>query len=110
MDPTTVLIALLSTGTLVGIVVAVFNYVRDSRSGSRAKVRDVMEDLVRNANSQEERADRERHRANEAENERDNWRAAAARYAMQLIRAGIEPIPPFGEAWPGEPPTAPPKG
>lgn len=121
MDTTTLIAIVFGGGGLAAFLVALFNGLRDIRGGSRARIRDVMDDLSRNADNAEKRADEaetrtrqvrneyeerlnnSRRQLNEAENARDLWRMAAARYAMQLMKANIDPIPPFGEGWPQDP-------
>lgn len=86
MDVSTVVAALLGGGG-VAFLGAMFQGITALRTGARAREREAIDDLGR----QRDDAD-ERYRW--AARDRDYYCRIAARYAAQLIRAGLEPDPP----------------
>lgn len=85
LDVTTV-VSLLLGGGAVATLTAGFKGISALRSGARAREREAVDDLGK----WRDEADRARRLA---ERDRDFWRNVAARYAGQLARAGIDPVP-----------------
>lgn len=82
---TAILAILLGTGG-IGSLVSTARGINSLRTGVRARQREAITDLARSRDQADERA-------HWAEMDRDYWRAIAARYAYQLIRAGQDPVP-----------------
>jgi len=57
------------------------------RSGAHAREREAIDDLGRHRDELDRRL-------RLAERDRDYWRQICMRYSGQLVRAGIEPVPP----------------
>lgn len=83
----TALVALLLGGGAVATYRALFGGIASLRQGARAKEREAIQDLAR----WRDEADEARRTA---ETDRDYWQRVSAGYAGQLLRAGIEPVPP----------------
>ena len=85
LDLTTVVSVLLGGGA-VATLTAGFKGITALRSGARAREREAVDDLGR----WRDELDRARRAT---ERDRDYWRLVASRYAAQLVRAGIDPVP-----------------
>lgn len=81
----TVITLLLGTGGVAFLTTVIRGW-STIRSGAHAREREAIDDLGRH------RDDLDR-RLRQAERDRDFWRLTAYRYAGQLVRAGIDPIP-----------------
>lgn len=86
MDVSTAVTLLLGGGGLA-FIAAIFKGIESLRTGARAEERKAIADLGKQRDAADERA-------RWAEKDRDYWCRIQARYAAQLIRAGIEPDPP----------------
>lgn len=85
MDVSTAVAALLGGGG-VAFLGAMFQGINSLRSGARAREREAIDDLGRQRDEADERL-------RWAIRDRDYWCRIQARYAAQLIRAGIDPDP-----------------
>ncbi len=81
------LFTLLLGGGGLATVQAVFKGLGSLRGGARAREREAVDDLARSRDAADERAEW-------AEADRDFWRDTAGRWRYQLVREGIEPVPP----------------
>lgn len=86
MDLSTLVGMLLGTGGTL-FITAVFKGVTSLRSGARAREKEAVDDLGRWRDDLDKRA-------RTAERDRDYYRLVCARYAEQMIRAGMNPNPP----------------
>lgn len=100
-----VIAALLGAGGLGTFIFNLFKGVRTVQTGARTRLNDLIDDLNEARKAAEEREATVRGQLKAAEEDRDAWRVGAWRYAMQLMQHGIEPIPPYGQPWPADPPN-----
>lgn len=86
-DLVVALVTLLLGGGSLATLRAVFKGLSSLRGGARALEREAVKDLARARDHADERAEW-------AEADRDFWRATAGRWNYQLVKNGIDPIPP----------------
>lgn len=100
-----IIAAILGAGGLASLVATLFRGLKDVRTGSRARINDLIDDMNDARKRAEDEADRHRALMRAAEVEANEWRAAAWRYCLQLMKNGIDPIPPYGQPSPADPPS-----
>jgi hypothetical protein len=99
-----VIAALLGAGGLGTAVFNLFKGIRSVQGGARTRLNDLVDDLNEARKAAEEREEALRKKLRETETDRDAWRFGAWQYSLQLMQHGFEPIPPYGQPWPSDPP------